>query len=171
MLERQLEYERVRLEAESRKACLESQEKVHVDISCNHSSVWSYSFLQERLRAQLASSLSLNRTVSRQSSTGNQVQFIFSYWVMYFLTFHENVSALPVLTIYIFICRVMFLRSPSMLPVRVGGLCLTCHYTPVGEVRTLYLPTYSSVASTLKSPLWEIINYPRIPISLVRFIG
>ena len=28
MLERQLEYERVRLEAESRKACLESQEKV-----------------------------------------------------------------------------------------------------------------------------------------------
>ena len=39
MLERQLEYERVRLEAESRKACLESQEKVHVDISCNHSSV------------------------------------------------------------------------------------------------------------------------------------
>ena len=30
MLERQLEYERVRLEAESRKASLESQEKVHV---------------------------------------------------------------------------------------------------------------------------------------------
>ena len=28
MLERQLEYERVRVEAESRKACLESQEKV-----------------------------------------------------------------------------------------------------------------------------------------------
>ena len=34
MLERQLEYERVRLEAESRKACLESQEKVatHVHV-------------------------------------------------------------------------------------------------------------------------------------------
>ena len=31
MLERQLEYERVRLEAESRKACLESQEKVGED--------------------------------------------------------------------------------------------------------------------------------------------
>ena len=31
------------------------------------------SFLQERLRAQLASSLSLNRTVSRQPSTGSQV--------------------------------------------------------------------------------------------------
>ncbi len=29
MLERQLEYEKVRLEAESRKACLESQEKVN----------------------------------------------------------------------------------------------------------------------------------------------
>ena len=31
MLERQLEYERVRLEAESRKACLESQEKVGLE--------------------------------------------------------------------------------------------------------------------------------------------
>ena len=31
MLERQLEYERVRLEAESKKACLESQEKVSWD--------------------------------------------------------------------------------------------------------------------------------------------
>ncbi|CAI8053206.1 TATA element modulatory factor [Geodia barretti] len=50
MLERQLEYERVRLEAESRKACLESQEK-------------------ERLRSQLASSLS--RGLSRQSSTAS----------------------------------------------------------------------------------------------------
>ena len=35
MLERQLEYERVRLEAESRKACLESQEKVgRFDLHC-----------------------------------------------------------------------------------------------------------------------------------------
>jgi hypothetical protein len=33
MLERQLEYERVRLEAESRKACLESQEKVRVHVA------------------------------------------------------------------------------------------------------------------------------------------
>ena len=32
MLERQLEYERVRLEAESRKARLEAQEKVHVHV-------------------------------------------------------------------------------------------------------------------------------------------
>ena len=35
MLERQLEYERVRLEAESRKACLESQEKVATAVVVN----------------------------------------------------------------------------------------------------------------------------------------
>ena len=74
MLEHQLEYECVRLEAESRKACLESQEKVATAI-LNHALV-CLPFPQERLRAQLASSLSLNRTVSRQSSSGSQVHYV-----------------------------------------------------------------------------------------------
>ena len=68
MLEHQLEYERVRLEAESRKACLESQEKVAtaVKLSIKHLDDIILFYLQERLRAQLAE---LHRL-----STGGQVQ-------------------------------------------------------------------------------------------------
>ena len=106
MLERQLEYERVRLEAESRKACLESQEKVgkrseeergwvREEVSggslrlrryrvqvvlkltktvCLHVRGISAELFvsQERLRSQLANSLtSVNRSISRQSSSGS----------------------------------------------------------------------------------------------------
>ena len=131
MLECQLEYERVRLEAKSRKACLESQEKVHVDVSCNHSSVWSYSFLQERLRAQLASSLSLNCTVFRQSSTESQVHVYtgsIRHWASSIRHYRWDGFS-PVVEEYytrmyvpINFCRVIFLRNLSMLPVRVGGV-------------------------------------------------
>lgn len=110
MLERQLEYERVRLEAESKKACLESQEKVskviiHHNLSC-FIFLLLFSFLsscQERLRSQLANSLS--RGFSRQSSTAStpthsQVQL-------------SSPSSIPSA---LFLPSLSFLPSPSSLP-------------------------------------------------------
>ena len=85
MLEWQLEYERVR-EAESRKAHLEAEEKVRVPHSVYMQVTCLILVVQERLRAQLASSLSVNHTVSHQ-----EVRYrVYVQLYMYMCTLHTD---------------------------------------------------------------------------------